>query len=214
MIRFFKNIRYLFLTIAIVFPFTINAQSEKKYLRQGNREYNKGQYEESEISYRKANDSNNRLPETSFNIGGALYKQEKYDEASKQFAGNVALNEDKSKKAAALYNLGNSLLQAGKLEESIASYKESLKLQPNNFQAKYNLGYAQDRLKQQEEQQQRQNSPEDEEIAKILEQARKLVAQRRYQEAYDFMKDSEKKYPQLLQHTEFTNRILDIIKMD
>ena len=160
------------LAFALVFPLTLSAQSENKYIRQGNREYNKAQYEEAEVSYRKANEQNSRLPETVFNIGDALYRQEKYDEASKQFTGSAAMNEERSKKAAGLYNLGNSYLQSGMQKEnsgayqesaelykkSIESYKESLKLQPNNFEAKYNLAYAQDILKQQEQQEQNQQN--------------------------------------------------------
>jgi tetratricopeptide (TPR) repeat protein len=150
--------RFLFFAIAIISPLTLGAQSERQYMRQGNSEYNRGQYEEAEVLYRRANDKNNRLPETSFNIGAALYKQEKYDEAARQITNNIAMTEDNSKKAAGLYNLGNSYLQADKFKESIEAYKESLRLQPNNFEAKYNLAYAQDRLKQQEEEQQdRQN---------------------------------------------------------
>ena len=204
----------LFFAIAIIiFPLTVSAQAERKHIRQGNREYNKGQYEEAEVLYRKANEKNSRLSDILFNIGNALYRQEKYDDASEKFAANAAQNEDRTKKAAGLYNLGNSYLRAGKLNESIEAYKESLRLQPNNFEAKYNLAHAQDLLQEQEQQQ--QNNPlEDEEIKKILEEARRLVAQRRYQEAYNLMKDSERKYPQLLQYAEFTNRILDIIKMD
>jgi hypothetical protein len=64
-------------------------------------------------------------------------------------------------------------------------------------------------LKQQEQQQKK-----NEELNKIVEQAKKLVAQRKYQEAYNLMKDSEKEYPQLMQYADFTNRILDIIKMN
>ena len=63
---------------------------------------------------------------------------------------------DKIKKSAGLYNLGNSLLKANKLQESIDAYKSSLKLRPDNPEAKYNLAYAQDLLKKQQEQQKKQ----------------------------------------------------------
>jgi hypothetical protein len=55
-----------------------------------------------------------------------------------------------------LYNLGNSLLKANKLPECIDAYKSSLKLLPENSEAKYNLSYAQDLLKLQQEQQKKQ----------------------------------------------------------
>jgi tetratricopeptide (TPR) repeat protein len=134
----------------------LNAQTDKKFIRKGNREYDKSKYSESEISYRKAVDNNKQSPDALFNIGDALYKQNKFEEAGNQFIENANQNVDKDKKSAGYYNLGNSLLNANKLQESIAAYKNSLKLRPDNVEAKYNLGYAQDLLKQQEQQQQQQ----------------------------------------------------------
>jgi tetratricopeptide (TPR) repeat protein len=140
------------LTISIA----LDAQTDKKFIRQGNREYEKSKYSDSEISYRKAVDKNKQSPDALFNVGDALYKQNKFEEAGKQFTENVSENYDKSKKSAGLYNLGNSLLKANKLQESIEAYKNSLKLRPDNREAKYNLSYAQDLLKHQQEQQQKQ----------------------------------------------------------
>jgi Ca-activated chloride channel family protein len=91
-----------------------------------------------------------------FLISVMLYKQNKFEDAGKQFIENINLNDDKNKKSAGLYNLGNSLLKANKVKESIEAYKGSLKLRPDNDEAKYNLAYAQDMLKQQQEQQQQQ----------------------------------------------------------
>src|SRR5512137_1964308 len=93
------------------------AQVEKKYIRQGNREYEKNKFSESEVLYRKAIDKNKETSDAIFNIGDALYKQKKFDEAGKQFLDNFNLNEDKKKKSAGLYNLGNSLLMANKPKE-------------------------------------------------------------------------------------------------
>ena len=138
------------------------AQADKKYIRQGNREYYRDKYQDSEISYRKAIDDNRRSPDAVFNIGDALYKQNKYEEAARQFSENINMNDDIDKRAAGLYNLGNSLLQAKKIKESIDAYKGSLKLQPDNQEAKYNLAYAQDLLRQeQQQQQQQQNNDQD-----------------------------------------------------
>ncbi len=150
----------MFLTgsLFLIFSVAINAQADKKYIRQGNRDYGKSNFAESEISYRKAIDDNKKSPEAVFNIGDALYKQNKYEDAGKQFIENINLNDDKDKKSAGYYNLGNSLLQAKKIEESIEAYKNSLKLNPGSKEAKYNLAYAQDLLQQQQQQQQEQNN--------------------------------------------------------
>ncbi len=90
-------------------PVLTFAQVEKKYVRQGNREYEKSKFSESEISYRRALDKAKIYPDAVFNTGDALYKQKKYEDAGKQFTENSTMNEDKAKKSAALYNLGNSL---------------------------------------------------------------------------------------------------------
>jgi len=149
-VRFIIALTAMFL----IFSFASFAQSEKKYIRQGNREYEDNKYPESETTYRRALDENNESRDAVFNIGDALYKQKKYEDAAKQFIENHNINEGKGKKSESLYNLGNSLLMANKLQESIDAYKGSLRLNPKNPEAKYNLAYAQDLLKQQQQQQQ------------------------------------------------------------
>lgn len=149
-----KNVyKNLAICVLLVFSASLNGQTDKKFIRKGNKEYEKNKFPESEISYRKALDNNKQSPDAVFNVGDALYKQNKYEEAGKQFVENANQNNDRIKKSAGLYNLGNSLLNANKLEESIDAYKNSLKLHPGNPEAKYNLSYAQDLLKQQQEQQ-------------------------------------------------------------
>src|SRR5664279_4261951 len=158
-INIFKNksiLKSITLCVFITISIAMDAQTDKKFIRQGNREYEKSKFSDSEISYRKAVDKNKQSPDALFNVGDALYKQNKFEEAGKQFTENVSENYDKSKKSAAMFNLGNSLLKANKLQESIEAYKGSLKLRPNNPEAKYNLSYAQDLLKRQQEQQQKQ----------------------------------------------------------
>lgn len=147
-------INVLIIFALLVSSVSLNAQADKKYIRQGNREYEKNKFPDSEILYRKAINKNKETSDAIFNIGDALYKQNKFDDAGKQFTENININEDKKKKSAGLYNLGNSLLMAKKVKESIEAYKGSLKMDPVNMEAKYNLGYAQDLLKQQEQQQQ------------------------------------------------------------
>jgi Ca-activated chloride channel family protein len=149
-------LKSLILCVLLGASFAMNAQTDKKYIRKGNREYEKSKFPESEISYRKAIDNNKQYPDAGFNVGDALYKQNKFEEAAKQFTDNVNQNEDKLRKSSGYYNLGNSLLKANKFPESIDAYKSSLKLNPNNREAKYNLSYAQDLLKKQQEQQKQQ----------------------------------------------------------
>lgn len=155
--KLLRQLSVLILAVLSVPP-SAYSQGDKKYIREGNREYEKANYADSEISYRKALDKNNSSGNAVFNIGNALYKQEKYEDAGRQYSTNFEMNDDRRKKSASLYNLGNSLLKGGRIPESIEAYKRSLKLDPRNMEAKYNLAFAQDLLKQQEEQQQQQQN--------------------------------------------------------
>jgi tetratricopeptide (TPR) repeat protein len=154
------NIRsgLIVLLFLICFSDPALAQADKKFIRQGNRVYEKDKFPESEIYYRKALDKNKGSGDAVFNSGDALYKQKKYEDAGKQFIESHRMNEDKDKKSSSLYNLGNSLLMANKLQESIEAYKNSLRLKPDNAEAKYNLAYAQDLLKEQQQQQQNKDN--------------------------------------------------------
>lgn len=136
----------------------VYGQDDKKFIRQGNGQYNDNKYADAEVSYRKAIDKNKLSKDAGFNLGDALYKQNKYDEAGKEFLDNSSAQTDRIRKSVSYYNLGNSLLNNKKIKESIEAYKNSLILSPGNKEAKYNLAYAQDLLKMQEEQQKKQNN--------------------------------------------------------
>lgn len=157
-IRFYSRSGVMILAFMLFFTGFSWAQADKKYIRQGNRQYAKDKFPESEIFYRKAIDKNKASADAMFNSGDALYKQKKYEDAGKQFVETHKMNEDKDKKSSSLYNLGNSMLMANKLQESIEAYKNSLRLKPDNQEVKYNLAYAQDLLKKQEEQQKQQQN--------------------------------------------------------
>jgi len=160
-IKDFKLSRPLLVFFMLWYSCSLFSQADRKFIRQGNREYEKEKYSESEISYRRAIDKNKSSSDAVFNSGDALYRQKKFEDAGKQFIESHRMNEDKDKKSTSLYNLGNSLLMADKLTESIDAYKNSLKLNPGNMEAKYNLAYAQDLLKKQEQQQQQQQQNKD-----------------------------------------------------
>ena len=153
-----KNFILTFLTVLLlIYTLPGYSQAEKKFIRHGNREYEKNNFPESEISYRRAIDKNSELPDAVFNAGDALYRQDKFEDAGKEFTETHDMSEDTKKKAASLYNFGNSLLMSDKIKESIDAYKGSLRLNPGNMEAKYNLAYAQDLLKQEQQQKQQQN---------------------------------------------------------
>ncbi|WP_316810756.1 tetratricopeptide repeat protein [Pedobacter heparinus] len=128
------------------------AQQEKKYIHQGNEWYKQRKYAEAEASYRNSVEKAKSSIAGNFNLGDALYKQKKFDNAAQKFTEIAASSGNKQVRAQAYHNLGNSLLEAKKLEESIEAYKKSLLNNPKDDQTRYNLAYAQEKLKQQQQQ--------------------------------------------------------------
>jgi Ca-activated chloride channel family protein len=190
-------------------------QSDKNLIAQKRQQAQK-LYEQASTDYLKSNALTKNNYKSLYNQSASLYRQKKYEDAVKELE-KVLENSNISDKVKAkvYHNLGNTLLQQGKYQESIDAYKKALKADPKDMDTKYNLEYARKKLiAQQQQQKQKNNSPNDEESDKIYEEAKKLVAQRKYQEAYNLMKEGEKKNPKLSKYAEFTNRILDIIKMN
>lgn len=146
--------------LAIISP-SMYGQEEREYIRKGNRLYKKGEFAGSEGMYRRAEEQTGSGHDATFNLGDALYRQNRFSEAAAEFSRAAKAGEtDSLKRADGLYNLGNSLLKEQKFRESIDAYISSLKLNPDNMQAKYNLAYAQDQLKKQEEQQKQDQNQE------------------------------------------------------
>ncbi|MBC7565920.1 MAG: tetratricopeptide repeat protein [Pedobacter sp.] len=145
--------RVLIIIIFIAFQGSfLFAQKEKKDIHDGNKLYEQKKYKEAEASYRKSVAKSQQSVAGNFNLGDALYKQKKLEDAGKKFTDIANSSTDKGVKAQAYHNLGNSLLESNKLEESVAAYKKSLINNPKDDQTRYNLAYAQEKLKQQQQQ--------------------------------------------------------------
>jgi len=135
-----------------------NQRDFRSLVREGNRQYNAEKVEDAEKSYRRALDVDEKSNLATFNLGNALYRQQKYEDAGREFEKAASAATDKTDKARAYHNLGNSYLQQQKLKESIEAYKQALRNNPNDDDTKYNLSYAMNLLKQQEQEQQNQDN--------------------------------------------------------
>lgn len=158
----FRIVRHLSIVACHLLWFApaVFSQSERSLVREGNRAYEKQQYADAEVNYRKALEVQRDFQQGIFNLGDALYKQERFEEAAEQYRNVAAKTMNPTTRAQAFHNLGNALLKAQKLPESIEAYKEALKHNPNDFDTKYNLEYAKRLLQQQQNQQQQQKGDE------------------------------------------------------
>ena len=153
----------LLLLFVFTFGTFVSAQSERKITRKGNTQYETGDFVEAEVNYKKAIEENSNLLEAQFNLGDALAKQERFDEAIAAFDLVSTTSEDESLIASALHNKGNMLLQQQDLEGAVESYKEALRINPKDHQTRYNYAYAKNALAQQQQQEQQEQQEQDQE---------------------------------------------------
>ncbi|MDR2910233.1 MAG: tetratricopeptide repeat protein [Bacteroidales bacterium] len=151
----------------IMLVITAFSQNERKFVRNGNKFFmeavndttqtNIGKFISAEKEYRKALEKKPDDANWNFNLADALYKQMNFEEATEKFMELADKMETSEERARVLHNKGNSQLMQQKIDESIESYKEALRLNPNDMETKYNLAYAQNLKKQQQNQDQDQN---------------------------------------------------------
>ena len=129
---------------------------ERRVLRAGNALYEQENYPEAEIRYRKAQEQSPTY-EGLFNLADALYKQKRYDEAL-NILKQISRDEVAGPHAPdAYYNLGKTYFQQKKLPEAAEAYKNALRRNPLDDEARYNLAYVLELMKQNQDDKNDQN---------------------------------------------------------
>lgn len=131
--------------------------------REGNSLFHKEDYLNAEIQYRKALEVGPNDSLAIYNLGNALIHQqqdEKAKESLQQFV-NAATSAQKGGNrqlaAKAYYNAGDVCMAAQQYQEAVNFFKRSLRNNPADDEARYNLFLAQKLLQQQQDENQDQN---------------------------------------------------------
>jgi len=175
-------VRIMHTILPMIMSVSLFAQTENKTIAEGNNYYRRQQYDKAQSAYEQAlrNAPNNKIAK--FNLANTLIKQNNQPE------------NDPDIRSKAIYNQGVIFTQQKKLEQSIESYKATLRVNPNDKEARENLQKAllelkkknppkkQEEKKKKEEQKQQPKpkiSPrEAEQQLKLLEQKEKQVQER------------------------------------
>ena len=159
--------RFLLSAILLFSVSMLFAQRESADVRRGNIAYKDSSYTDAEVHYRRGLDVNDQSFEGHFNLGDALFRQEKYPEALEQYAeaekllkANDKLQEEQlnSRLAATYHNIGNALYAQQQYDKAVAAYQQSLRHNPKDNDTRYNLVKAMQQLQQQQQQQNQQQN--------------------------------------------------------
>lgn len=106
-------------------------------LRQGERQYDQGEYEKALETFQGS-----CLSDARFNAGNAAYLESDYDLSAKLYEEAAQRSTSLQEKADALYNLGNTRLMQRQYAAAISAYEQSLRLLPSRSDAQKNLQIA------------------------------------------------------------------------
>ena len=155
-VSLFKRTVSLSFIICLLSFSPAGAQTDRQLVRQGNRLFQKGDYEHAEVAYSKAVEKNDKNTQAHYNLGAALMAQKKDSAAVVEFEKAGQQETVPMRKAQSYHNMG-VLCQRNQLYgEAIEAYKQSLRLNPADDETRYNLVLCQQQKKKQDEQKQQQ----------------------------------------------------------
>ena len=125
------------------------AQSDRDFVRSGNKLYRQQRYAEAETEYRKALSKNSRNTQAMYNLGCALLSQQKDSAAIVQLENAGKMEIAKKRKAMVYHNIGVICQGHQMYQQAIEAYRESLRNNPSDNQTRYNLALCQRQMKNQ-----------------------------------------------------------------
>lgn len=197
-----QKIKIALSTTLLMISFSSFAQTEKTEIKAGNDAYKKSNFPVAEQSYNNALKKNPANATAQFNLGNAMYKADKKEEAIAAYEKSITQLKKPTEKSNAWYNKGVVEQNNQKLPECIASYKEALKLDPTNEDARQNLQKALQQQKKEEEKKKEEKKKENEKDKKDKDNQNKQNQQQQQpkpQQSKLTKKEAEEKLKALLQ---------------
>lgn len=146
-----------------------STKKERNYIREGNELFKEKRYAEAEAAFKKALQENGNSPIAKFNLATTYLKQVNLNDTTQngllsetqQLLKETASIADPKLASKAYYDLGNIFYNQKNYAQSIAMYKDALRRNPDDDQARQNLRLAQKQLQNQQNQQQNRDNKQD-----------------------------------------------------
>lgn len=134
----------------------VDAQTARDYIRRGNRLMTdtvggKDLSEKAIVQYKKALEKDSTIAIARYNLGNALIRQSKAQDAMSEYQMAAKYATDKQQLSDIYHNMGVLLQAAKQYDKAVACYKESLRNDPSNNETRYNYVLAKWQLKNQQQ---------------------------------------------------------------
>lgn len=157
-----KYIVVALLTLFVCGEVSAQQMKERGLVRKGNRQFKREQFEKSVDSYQRALQHDSTSFEAKYDLASALYRTERYEKAEKTLLGIVNdTTRTELERGEVAYNLGNTQFAQQKYKEALSSYRQAMRCNPNDEDAKFNYAFTKRLIQQQEQQQQNQDQNQD-----------------------------------------------------
>lgn len=134
--------KLIYILALLTISVAMSAQTDRKEVRSGNRQFRRENYKEAEISYRKALVKDSLSFAANYNLANVLYRGEHYDEAGKILETVREAAPASEYGADYFFNAGDIALAKKDYAAAVDAFKQSLLLNPGDLQAKENYIYA------------------------------------------------------------------------
>jgi tetratricopeptide (TPR) repeat protein len=135
-----KILKYILLALTLMLcSQAVEAQTDRQFIRNGNKFYREQNFAKAETEYRKALGRNGRNTQAMYNLGCALMSQQKDSAAIVQFEHAGKSETAAKRKAMSYHNIGVICQKHQMYGEAIEAYKESLRNNPQDHETRYNL---------------------------------------------------------------------------
>ena len=158
--------------LLLIVPTLAFAQSDRHFIRTGNKLYRNQNYPKAEVEYRKAMSQNGSNAHAVYNLGNALMMQQKDSAAIVQLENAGKMEANKTRKAMAYHNIGTICQRHQLYGDAIKAYEEALRNNPNDNETRYNLALCK-RLNKNNKEQQKQQQQQQKEQQKEQKQKEK-----------------------------------------
>lgn len=139
------------LALMMLLPAVASAQTDRKDVRRGNRDYRKQNWKEAEIDYRKALVKDSMSVAANYNLAADLYRQGDAQGAMKSMQKIEQGAIEGGHGADYYYNLGDMALAAKDYKTAVDAFAKSLLMRPDDLDAKENYIYARKMLENQQQ---------------------------------------------------------------
>ncbi|MBR0110203.1 MAG: tetratricopeptide repeat protein [Bacteroidales bacterium] len=150
-----RRILYIFMMLLAALPSF--AQTDKREVRRGNRKFDKHNYKDAELDYRRALVKDSTSFAAIYDLASALYKQKDYEGAGSVLARREDAPPMDLDGAKYFFNAGDIALQKKDYATAMKVFKQTLLIDPGDLEAKENYIYAKKMMENQQQNQDQQD---------------------------------------------------------